>query len=85
MAANKIIKIEGVSVEIWKSSFRVEGSNECIMSDTYHSPEVVARQLILSIMPVLRKQALKQAVDLIIESQMQHLKSSIYKTLSLEK
>lgn len=55
------------------------------MPDTYHSPEVVARQLILSIMPVLRKQALKQAVDLVIESQMQHLKSSIYKTLSLEK
>ena len=84
MAANKVIKVEGISVEIWKSSFRVEGSNECIMADTYHGPEVVARQLILSIMPVLsRKQALKQAVDLVIE--MQHLKSSIYKTLSLEK
>ena len=84
MAANKVIKVEGISVEIWKSSFMVEGSNECIMADTYHGPEVVARQLILSIMPVLsRKQALKQAVDLVIE--MQHLKSSIYKTLSLEK
>ena len=84
MAANKVIKVEGISVEIWESSFRVEGSNECIMADTYHGPEVVARQLILSIMPVLsRKQALKQAVDLVIE--MQHLKSSIYKTLSLEK
>ena len=81
MAANKVIKVEGISVEIWESSFRVEGSNECIMADTYHGPEVVARQLILSIMPVLsRKQALKQAVDLVIE--MQHLKSSIYKNLS---
>ena len=85
MAANKIIKIEGVNVEIWKSSFRVEGSNECIMPNTYHSPEFVASQLILSIMPVLRNQTLKQAVDLVIETQMQHLKSSTYKTLSLEK
>lgn len=59
MVANKVIKVEGISVEIWKSSFRLEGSNECIMADTYHSPEVVARQLILSIMSVLRNQALK--------------------------
>lgn len=84
MAANKIIKIEGVNIEIWKSSFRMECSNEYIMSNTYHSPhspEFVASQLILSIMPVLKK----QAVDLVIEAQMQHLKSSIYKTLSLEK